>query len=146
MQRSEFITAVGTAAAVASASQAFAQPAGIGQMEEMHPPRYKALEKSAMDCVTTGNDCLRHCFGMLAMKDTSMAACTDATFQLVAACNALAALAAVNSPHVPAFAKTVAMVCDDCKKECDKFPKIVECKECGDACKQCADDCRKISG
>jgi hypothetical protein len=36
--RSEFIAAAGTAAALASASQAFAQAAGGGEMEEMHAP------------------------------------------------------------------------------------------------------------
>src|ERR1700738_817617 len=117
MQRREFITAaVGMAAAVASASQAFAQDypdvgaikkmpvgegeaggakpgveggagaakkgvkgviekiteaIGGGEMEEMHPPKYKALEDSAAKCVVTGNDCLRHCYGMFSMKDTS---------------------------------------------------------------------------
>ena len=81
---------------------------------------------------------------MFSMKDTSMAACADSAFQLVAACNALASLAAVNSSHVPAFAKTVAKVCEDCKKECDKFPKIAECTACGDACKKCAEECRKV--
>ncbi len=145
MERREFIVAMGGVAAAASTSRALAQAAGEGGgMEEMHPPRYKALEKSSIDCVATGNDCLRHCFSMFAMKDTSMADCANAGFQLVAACNALAALAAVNSPHAPSLAKTVASVCDDCKKECDKFPRIAACKACGDACQKCADECRKV--
>jgi Cys-rich four helix bundle protein (predicted Tat secretion target) len=148
MQRREFI-AVGTAAAVASATQAFAQatgpqPSGGAGMEDMHPPLYKTLEKASIECVSTGNDCLRHCFGMFAMKDTSMAECADAAFQLVAACEALAALAAVNSSHVGPLAKTVAVICDDCKKQCDKFPKVSECAECGKACQKCADECRKV--
>jgi Cys-rich four helix bundle protein (predicted Tat secretion target) len=188
MQRREFITAaVGMTAAVASASQAFAQqdypdfgaikkiPVGEGAAgatkkgieeeagaakkgiiekitealgggsEEMHPPKYKALEDSASKCVVTGNDCLRHCYGMFSMKDTSMAACANAAFQLVAACAALSSLAAVNSEHTGHLAKTVEMICNDCKKECDKFPKITECTDCGDACKACADECQKIA-
>jgi Cys-rich four helix bundle protein (predicted Tat secretion target) len=199
MQRREFITAtVGMAAAVASASQAFAQDypdagaikkmpvgegaagaakkgiegaagaaktgiegeagaakkgiiekiteaIGGGEMEEMHPPKYKALEDSAAKCVVTGNDCLRHCYGMFSMKDTSMAACANAAFQLVAACAALTTLAAVNSEHTGHLAKTVEMICNDCKKECDNFPKVTECKTCGDACKACADECQKIA-
>lgn len=147
MQRREFI-AVGTAAAVASASQAFAQAAGpsggAAKMEDMHPALYKDLEKAAIECVSTGNDCIRHCLGMFAMKDTSMTECADASFQLVAACNALASLAAVNSSHVGALAKTVALICEDCKKQCDKFPKIAECVACGKACQKCADECRKV--
>jgi Cys-rich four helix bundle protein (predicted Tat secretion target) len=188
MHRREFITvAVGTAAAVASASQAFAEdfpdfgaikkvPAGEGQagaaskgiegeagapkkgiiekiteaigggeMEQMHPPKYNALEKTSIECVATGNDCLRHCLGMFAMKDTSMSKCADTAFQLVAGCSALASLAAVNSEHTAHLAKVVEMLCNDCKKECDNFPKIVECKACGDACKACADECRKVA-
>jgi Cys-rich four helix bundle protein (predicted Tat secretion target) len=191
MQRREFIAAaVGMAAAVASASQAFAQDypdagaikkmpvgegaagaakkgiegeagaakksvkgviekiteaIGGGEMEEMHPPKYKALEDSASKCVVTGNDCLRHCYGMFSMKDTSMVACANAAFQLVATCAALNTLAAVNSEHTGHLAKTVEMVCNDCKKECDNFPKVTECKTCGDACKACADECRKVA-
>jgi hypothetical protein len=121
MHRREFITAaVGTAAAVASASQAFAEdypdfgairkmPAGAaskgiegeagapkkgiiekiteaiggGEMEQMHPPKYNALEKNSIECVATGNDCLRHCLGMFAMKDTSMTKCADTASNLL---------------------------------------------------------------
>lgn len=143
MQRREFIVAMGGVAA-ASASQAFAQTGEGGGLEEMHPPLYKALEKASVDCVATGNDCLRHCFGMFSMKDPSMAACANAAFQLVAACGALASLTSVNSPHAHSLAKTVERVCEDCKKECDKFYKITECKACGDACQKCAEECRKI--
>ncbi len=144
MQRREFIAAIGTAATLASASKAFAQGAG-GEMEEMHPPKYEALEKASGHCVLAGNDCLRHCFGMFKMKDTSMAACADAAYQLVGACAALERLAAVNSEHTGHFAKVVEMICNDCKKECDKFPKVAECKACGEACEKCAEECRKVA-
>jgi hypothetical protein len=60
MDRREFIAAAGTAAALASASHAFAQGMMSAQTEEpMHPPKYKALETEAAKCVSTGNDCLR---------------------------------------------------------------------------------------
>jgi Cys-rich four helix bundle protein (predicted Tat secretion target) len=148
MKRREFLAVAGTAAAVASASQVFAQ-AGGGEAEaggeHMHPPKYKALEESSSRCVATGDDCLRHCFGMLSMNDTSMAGCTKAAYDLVNACGTLQALAAVNSPHTPALAKAVADICTSCQKECEKFPKITECKTCGEACKTCAEECRKVS-
>lgn len=146
MQRREFMAAVGTAAAVVAAQQAFAQAPAVapGFEPPMHPAKYKALEDAAGECVETGEDCLRHCFGMLAMKDTSMAACTESVYELIAACRALRTLAAANSKNVSIFAKAVEQVCIDCKKECDKFPKIIECKECGDACQKCADECRKL--
>ena len=143
MDRREFIAAAGTVAAVASTSQAFAQMAAEEPM--MHPPKYKALDDSAAKCVTTGNDCLRHCLGMYKMKDTSMAGCANTALQLVAACGALQTLASINSEHTGHLAKAVEMVCKDCQKECEKWPKVAECKTCGEACKACADECAKAA-
>ena len=88
---------------------------------------------------------MRHCLGMLSMKDTSMAGCTNMAYQMIAGCSALRTLAAVNSPHVPAFGKVVAQMCADCQKECEKFPDVAECKACGDSCKTCAEECRKVA-
>jgi Cys-rich four helix bundle protein (predicted Tat secretion target) len=126
MERREFVTALGAAAAVMSVSQAFAKEgddAVSPPVKHMHPPKYKALMESAAKCVSTGNECLRHCFGMLSMNDASMADCTKASYDLVATCGALETMAAVNSTFTPALAKTVADVCMACKKECDKFPQ-----------------------
>jgi Cys-rich four helix bundle protein (predicted Tat secretion target) len=142
MERRDFITVIGAAAAIGAATQAFAQGTGAASM---HPPKYKALGESSGRCVATGNDCLRHCLGMLAMKDVSMAGCTDSAYQLVAACGALQTLAAVNSAHISAFAKAVGEICVACQKECEKFPNIAECTACGVACKTCAEECRKVS-
>ncbi|HXW21589.1 MAG TPA: four-helix bundle copper-binding protein [Rhodomicrobium sp.] len=143
MERREFMTKMSAAAAIVSATSALAQEGG--KMVHHHPPKYKALMETSAKCVSTGNECLRHCFGMLSMNDASMAACTTATFDLIAACGALEAMSAVNSSFTPALAKTVGDVCMACKKECDKFPKIAECTACGDACKACADECRKTA-
>ena len=63
-----------------------------------------------------------------------MAGCTNAVYQMMAACGALlGTLAAVNSPYVPALAKVIVQVCADCQKECEKFPDVAECKACGDS-------------
>ena len=111
---------------------------------EMHPPKYGSLQQSALKCVSTGEDCLRHCLGMMAMKDTSMAECANLVVQLVASCRALHTLAAVNSQFTAAIAKGVAEVCTACGKECSKFSeKYAVCKACADACKTCAEECQK---
>jgi Cys-rich four helix bundle protein (predicted Tat secretion target) len=143
MDRREFIAAAGTVAAVASTSQAFAQMEAEEPM--MHPPKYEALEKACGHCVGTANDCLRHCFGMYAMKDTSMSGCVPAAYSVMAACSALQALASINSEHTGHLAKVVAMVCRDCQKECEKWPKVAECKACGESCKACAAECDKVA-
>ncbi|HTO64375.1 MAG TPA: four-helix bundle copper-binding protein [Bradyrhizobium sp.] len=145
MHRREFVAAIGTAAAVVSAAQAFATTANAATAESMHPAKYKALEESTAHCVSAGEACMRHCLGMLSMKDSSMAGCTNASYQMIAACGALRTLAAVNSPHVPALAKVVGQMCADCQKECEKFPDVAECKACGDSCKACAEECRKVA-
>jgi Cys-rich four helix bundle protein (predicted Tat secretion target) len=111
----------------------------------MHPPKYEELEKACAKCVLTANDCMRHCLGMYKMKDTSMAGCADAAFQVIAGCGALEALSSVNSEHTGHLAKTVAMICKDCQKECEKWPKVIECKTCGEACKACAAECDKAA-
>ncbi len=142
MERREFLTTVAAAATIA-AVPAFAE----GEMNHMsmHPPKYKTLQDDCGHCVATANDCLRHCIGMLAMKDYSMTGCINTAYQVVAACGALQALAAVNSPAVPAFAKATAEICAACQKECEKYPDTPECKACAESCKTCADECRKIA-
>ena len=83
---------------------------------------------------------------MYAMKDTSMAGCANTAFQLVAACGALQTLASVNSEHTGHLAKAVEMICTDCQKECEKWPKVAECKTCGESCKACAAQRRAAHG
>jgi Cys-rich four helix bundle protein (predicted Tat secretion target) len=148
MQRRDFIASAGTAAALASAVRAYAQP---GQtipnkpMDDMHAPKYKPVEQSSSACVASGEDCLRHAVGMWSMKDTSMAASANAIMQLVAVCQSLHTLAALNSPFTVDFAKTTAAVCDAAAKECQPFyAKYPECKACSDDCSKCAVECRKL--
>jgi Cys-rich four helix bundle protein (predicted Tat secretion target) len=148
MERREFIGAFAAAAAAAVATSAAAEDAktdGHDHAHMMHAPKYAALAAVAAKCLADGNDCLRHCYDMLSMKDTSMADCTRASATLVAACGALATIASQNSSFTPALAKTVAEICLACKKECDKFPQYIECKNCGASCQACADECKKIA-
>jgi Cys-rich four helix bundle protein (predicted Tat secretion target) len=144
MERREFMTTLGAAAAVLSAMPALAEEAASG-VHHMHPAKYKALSDAAGKCVVDGDNCLRHCFGMLSMNDTSMAGCTQASFDTIAACRALSTLASVNSAAVPALAKVVADICAACKKECDKFPQYSECVAMGESCKACGEECRKAA-
>jgi Cys-rich four helix bundle protein (predicted Tat secretion target) len=101
------------------------------RMQQVHPPY------SSPDLVAAPVESV--------VEDTSMTGCADTAFQLVAACSALAALAAVNSEHTGHLAKAVAMVCKDCQKECEKYPKVAECKACGESCKACAAECDKVA-
>ncbi|MEN3212630.1 four-helix bundle copper-binding protein [Methylorubrum populi] len=157
MERRDFITALGAAAGLASMAAVRAQAAehdhghdhgydhgAAGGHPEPATP-FAALKEASAHCVSTGNDCLNHCFAMLAMKDTSMTACMRATYDLVHACAALETLAAVNSPHTRAMARAVAEVCAACETECAKFPDIAACRACRDSCLTCAAECRKTA-
>jgi Cys-rich four helix bundle protein (predicted Tat secretion target) len=81
---------------------------------------------------------------MLVMSDYSMTGCINTAYQIVAACGALQALAAVNSPQVPAFAKATTEICAACQKQCERYPDVAECKTCAESRKTCAEECRRI--
>ena len=147
MERRDFITAVGAAAAFVTASNAVAnehQHHHTSTGEHHHPPKYKSLSDASGKCVIEGENCLRHCFGMLSMNDASMSDCTKLTYDTIAACRALESLSAVNSTFTPAVAKIVADICHACKKECDKFPQYVECRDMSVACQTCDAECMKV--
>jgi Cys-rich four helix bundle protein (predicted Tat secretion target) len=141
MERREFLAAAGVAAFLAASGEAEAEMSGMS----MHPPMFKALQDDCGHCVGAANDCLRHCIGMLAMKDYSMTGCVNTAYQVVAACGALQALAAVDSPAVPAFARATAEICAACQKECEKYPDVAECKACAASCKACSEECRRVA-
>lgn len=142
MERRQFVTVIG---ALAAATAATGTLAAEDHAHHHGAAKYKALFESSTKCVAAGEECLRHCFEMLAANDASMGACTKSTFDVVAACKAMASLAGTSSALTPTFAKAVVEACLACKKECDKFPNIAECKACGDACKACADECQKVA-
>ena len=143
IDRRKFLAAAGTVAAAATASQALAQ---TGE-EPMHPPKYKALEEAASHCVATGNDCLRHCLGMYAMKDTSMAGRANAAYQLVVACGALQARSPRSTPRMwePSPRALNRITVKACQTECEKFPNVAKCKACGNSCKDCAAECSRAA-
>lgn len=144
MERREFMAALGGGAVVlAGGGQGVAQAAE--EAMNMHPAKYKALQDACLHCVQTANDCLRHCIGMLAMKDYSMTGCFNTAYQVAVSCGALQALAAVNSSAVPLFAKAAAQVCEACQKECEKHLDTPECRACAESCKACAAECAKVA-
>ena len=144
MRRRDFVTAAASAAALFEAAGASAQ-APKGNLEDMHPAKYKALEASTLQCIAAGEDCMRHSLSMFSMNDTSMAGVANTVTQLLAVCRALLTVAALNSPFTAELAKTTADVCGAAEKECRKYyDRYPECKACADACKACAADCLKV--
>ena len=143
MERRKFIAVAGAVAAVASGADLFAQTQG--KPMDMHPPKYKALEESTAKCVATGEDCLRHCLGMMSMNDTSMAACANSVVQLIAACRALQTLASVNQPSRLTSQRPLALSATHAGKNAKSSITKRPNARPGGACKQCAQDCHKLA-
>lgn len=145
MNRRDLISTAGVASAAvfAGVMAARAEDKPHAENAHNHPAKYGALSASASKCVLDGENNVRHCLGMIAMNDTSMALCLKQTYETIATCRALESLAALNSSFTPTMAKVVEQVCEACKKECDKFLQYEECKAMAESCKACADACRK---
>ena len=107
---------------------------------------YAKLVAAAGACGVTGQVCMSHCLNLIAAGDATLAACAKSVYQTTAACDALARLAAANSPHLAAYAKVCQAICTDCEKECRKHEKHhAECKACAESCAACAEECKKVA-
>ncbi len=104
------------------------------------------LRDSALECVTTGDDCIAHCLSEFRSGNTELAECAMRVQELVIACRALAQLTAHRSQHLVAFATATAAVCESCEEECLKHVEHHEvCRACADACKACIKECKRIA-
>ncbi|MBL8956104.1 MAG: Csp1 family four helix bundle copper storage protein [Myxococcaceae bacterium] len=106
----------------------------------------KVLADTAEVCVDAAKDCIEHCIAMLSTGDKSMADCYAAVRAMKPMCEALEALAKLNSPHLKAHAATCAKTCRDCEKACKPHAaEMAECKACMEACGKCAALCEKVA-
>ncbi|MEM9385626.1 MAG: four-helix bundle copper-binding protein [Pseudomonadota bacterium] len=137
-------------ATAALAGLAFAKASRAAHHEQsghhaMHAVDNK-LRDSALQCVTTGDDCIAHCLSEFQSDDTTLADCAVRVQELVIACRALAQLAAHRSPHLAAFAEATSGVCKACEEECRKHAKHHEvCRACAKACEHCIEECERIA-
>ncbi|MBA2590867.1 MAG: four-helix bundle copper-binding protein [Gammaproteobacteria bacterium] len=140
--RRAFLTGAAAAGAAAllvgSGRAAFAAPEK--QPDHTHSWAYGGVMQAATTCVGEGHVCLNHCLNSFQAGDNSLIACGVAVQETIAACNALAQLAASNSRHTKAFAEACGAVCSDCEKECRKHAAK------HDACGKCADACQGLVG
>jgi Cys-rich four helix bundle protein (predicted Tat secretion target) len=144
VKRRDFIAVAGGIAACAPA--ALAAPAPALPLPATARKPYKTLADASAKCLKAAQDCLRISFERLAAKDAALAGCASLASDVGAACAALEALAATGAPFTLGFARTVADLCLACKKECEKFPQIAECRALAAAASACAEECRKVAG
>lgn len=109
-------------------------------------PAPTALISSSADCVIKGRACLNHCFALIAAGDTAIVECARQVNELIAACQALNALALANSKNLVVVAKAVRSVCASCEAECRKHAdKHAECKACAESCANCLKEIDKLA-
>jgi Cys-rich four helix bundle protein (predicted Tat secretion target) len=105
-----------------------------------------ALADTALACVSTGDACLAHCLEEFRAGRVGLGDCATNVQQMLAACGALAQLAAAASPHLPAFAAATAAVCQSCEDACRKHEQEHEiCRRCADACARCRKECQRAA-
>jgi Cys-rich four helix bundle protein (predicted Tat secretion target) len=108
--------------------------------------KHAALVATALDCAGTGELCLQHCFAEFAKGQTMLAACAQRVAEMVPVCKTLASLAALDSDHLPAYAKVCIDVCTSCEEECRKHEAHAAiCKQCADSCAAVIAACRKLA-
>ena len=89
---------------------------------------------------------LRSAEPRLAEREPAYADCVASGAQMLAACDALAALAASGAPFAYGFAHTAADLCAAAHKACEKLPKSGECVTLAGAAAVCEAACRKAAG
>ncbi len=110
-----------------------------------HAGRYSGLAAAANHCSASGEACIAHCLVTFKEGDTSLAACAVSVEEMMAACDSMSKLAALNSRHVKAEAAVCKAICEDCEKECRKHEKKhAICKDCADSCKDVIAACNKV--
>lgn len=107
----------------------------LGAEHSGHAGAHGALIAASDACVAEGKTCVAHCLDMFAAGDTSLAACAQSVSEMVPACQAVAALARLDSKRLAAFLGPCVEVCTDCEAECRKHAdKHPVCKSCAEAC------------
>jgi len=103
--------------------------------------KLEELIDTFLECIKMGEICNQHCMHMFQMGDTSLADCSIAVQELIAASTAILRFAANDSIHLNSFLEATIKVCETCEEECLKHEKHIQCKDCAVACRDCIDFC-----
>ena len=107
--------------------------------------RHRSLVLTALECVGIGQMCLQHCFQQFAAGDTSLAVCAMRNQEMIAACQALATLAAASAAQLTDFAQVCIAIYKACEDECRKHHHHAICMETAEACAKTIAECEKLT-
>lgn len=103
--------------------------------------KLEELIDTFLECIKMGEICNQHCMHMFQMGDTSLADCSIAVQELIAANTAVLIFTANNSCHLNTFIEATIKVSESCLEECEKHEKHIQCKDCAEACRDCIEFC-----
>ena len=141
MLRRSFFKALGLAALAGPTASPSASAAPSSQRPEL-----VELAGAAAQGAAAAREFLRFALPHLGAKDAALADCAASGAEMVAACDALTALAASNAPFALGFARTTADLCAATRKDCEKFSNVAECVSLAAAAAACEAACRKAAG
>jgi len=115
--------------------------AGDGAAKDPHAGHGAAMKlpvlPATLACESLGEECVAHCFDVIAKGDTSIVGCARAVHEMLAVNDAVLRLAGSHSTHLKGVATATVPVYRACEAECRKHEaKHDICKLCGDACVQ----------
>ena len=141
MLRRSFFKTLGFAALAGPAASHAAPVAPSGPRGEL-----VELAGATAQGAAAAREFLRFALPRLGAKDATLADCAASGAEMVAACDALTALAASDAPFAFGFARTAGDLCAAARKDCEKFPNIAECATLATAATACEAACRKAAG
>lgn len=148
MDRRDFLTGVLTTAVALGAATTAKGAASPGTIVPTDPKLAKVVETS-LDCVQTGNACIRHCVELLGGGDTALKQCMQTVLDMTAVCASLADVAGYASAPTQtlrAYILACALYCRDCSAACKKHANHHEaCKACMESCDRCANACDAVA-
>lgn len=137
MDRRDFLlVGAGTVAgAMVGAGPAAADSHDHSHHKQAGPRPSAAFTAALAGCFDAGNVCMDHCLKELARGDKSLGDCARSVHEMLAVCQATAAIAPTDSKYAKTLIQLCRDVCADCEKACRKHEDHhSECKACAEAC------------
>lgn len=158
MDRRDFLTgavttAIALSGAVASsradAHDEHAHEAAAGGAAAQSDPRLAKIVETSLDCVKTGDACIRHCVELLGGGNTALKECLQTALDMTAVCRSMAQLASqatAQTKTLRAYVAACAQYCRDCAAACKKHAEHhAACKACLESCNRCVEACESLA-
>ena len=133
-----FATTVFLAATLAAAQDRPAEPADPQQS------MFEKCAKACADCMLVCDSCARHCVELVAKGKKEHVVTAGFCADCANVCSAAAQIVARGGPLRRQIVEACAASCEQCAKECKKYPDDDRMRKCAQECQACAKVCRAL--